>query len=83
MPKGTNSYLFYIIYQQKNIMKKIFALIALVACMALSSCNSKQAAINDLRNLRDDIAINGSNYDVNDWLKGKDRFEKVNEKLNK
>ena len=64
-------------------MKKIFALIALVACMALSSCNSKQAAINDLRSLRDDIAINGSNYDVNDWLKAKDRFEKVNEKLKK
>ena len=83
MPKGTNSYYLYIIYQQKNIMKKIFALIALVACMALSSCNSKQAAINDLRSLRDDIAINGGNYDVNDWLKAKDRFEKVNEKLNK
>lgn len=64
-------------------MKNTLVILSLMACMALASCNTKQSAINDLRNFRNEIVQNGSKYSVSDWIKAKERYDKVSEKLDK
>lgn len=64
-------------------MKKIFTLLIIALSMGLSSCSTKQSAINDLRDLRNDIANYGYQYDVNEWIDAKNRFESIQNKLRK
>ncbi|MCQ2220798.1 MAG: hypothetical protein MJZ12_05360 [Prevotella sp.] len=63
-------------------MKKVyFAIISLV--VLISSCQTKQSAINDLRSISQDIAINGDNYSFNDWTKVGKKYYEVNKKIAK
>lgn len=64
-------------------MKKYFALIVIAFALGLSSCSTKTSAISDLRNLRNDIADYGYRYDVEDWRKAANRYQKIDDKLKK
>ena len=64
-------------------MKKLFGLLLIIAAITMASCSSKNAAVNDLRNLRNDIENYGYRYDIEDWQKAKDKFVKIDEKLRK
>lgn len=63
-------------------MKKIITLF-LFAAVLLTSCQTKQSAISDLRTLSQDIKINGDSYSINDWAKVGQRYYDVNKKITK
>ena len=65
-------------------MKKIYLILTCAACMAFCSCHSsKDAALNDLRKFRTELAQNGDTYTVKDWEKAADKYQKINQKLMK
>lgn len=55
----------------------------LVAGMALTSCQTKQSAINDLRSLQQEIAIGGEMYSINDWAKAGKDYYTINKRIAK
>ena len=62
-------------------MKKLL-FILFAAAMTLTSCTSpRYTAVNNLRNLSDDLAHNYSYYDAQDWAKAKAKYERINDKI--
>lgn len=64
-------------------MKKILTIAIMALTICLSSCSTKESAISDLRNLRNNINDYGYRYDVNDWQNAVERYKKIDSKLNK
>ena len=61
-------------------MKSIYVL--LVSCaVVLSSCSTKTSAINDLRSLSTEIQENGAEYNVEQWKKAGQKYEKITNKI--
>ena len=49
--------------------------------MALTSCNGKKQAIDDLRELRTEIRVHGEEYDSDDWENTKEEIAQIHERL--
>lgn len=62
-------------------MKKLLAIFAVL--LAITSCQTKQTAIGDLRSLSQEIQINGSNYSINDWKRAGERYYDINKRISK
>ncbi|MBR6015885.1 MAG: hypothetical protein IK067_01985 [Prevotella sp.] len=65
--------------------KMISALVALAAvvCLGLSSCNTKQHAINQLENFSEELRKNSAHYSVNEWKAAGEKFVKIRENISK
>ena len=64
-------------------MKKIFLMVAIAASMALTSCSTKQSAINDLRALSQEMQIRGDSYSLNDWKAAGQEYYNINQRIGK
>lgn len=69
-------------------MKKHFvsiAMLSLVAVMSLglSSCNTKQHAINQLENFSEELRDHSAQYSVNEWKKAGEKFVKIRKNISK
>lgn len=67
-------------------MKKTFLitlLLAVVSVFTLSSCASKASAINDLRQLSEQVRDYGATYNVKDWKRTAQRYNKITDRLSK
>ena len=73
----------FIIHLKFDMKKTVGIMVCGLALLMLASCQTKQSAINDLRSLQQEIAINGGNYSVNDWKKAGEEYYNVNQKLKK
>ena len=62
-------------------MKKLFLLGVIL--LSLTSCQTKQSAIYDLRSLSQELQINSSNYSINDWQEAGERYYKINKRISK
>lgn len=63
-------------------MKKLLSLILLGVLLMCTSCISgKYSAVNQLRNLSDDMVANYSYYDYQDWAKAKAKYERINDRI--
>lgn len=60
-------------------MKKILFICAIV--LSLCSCQTKQSAINDLRNLNREMQVYGNSYSLNDWKDAGERYYKINKRI--
>lgn len=54
-----------------------------IATFLLTSCSTKQRAINDLRKFSYELRDNSTYYDVEDWKNALDRFAELREKVRK
>jgi hypothetical protein len=64
--------------------KIINALVVLVfGLVMLSSCTTKQGAINNLRSFSYELRDHSQYYDVNDWDKAINKFVKLRDEINK
>ncbi len=64
--------------------KIINALVVLAfGLVMLSSCTTKQGAINNLRSLSYELRDHSQYYDVNDWDKAINKFVKLRDEINK
>lgn len=61
-------------------MKKYFIILA-VALVALTSCQTKQAAINDLRSLTQEMQLNSNYYTLSDWEKAGVKYYNINKRI--
>jgi len=60
----------------------IYSLLICAMCaMMLSSCNTRQAAINNLRNFNTELQVEADYYDLHDWKKAAKRYAKINKRL--
>lgn len=62
-------------------MKKFFILGVVI--LALTSCQTKQSAISDLRSLSQELQINSENYSINEWKDAGERYYKINKRITK
>lgn len=62
-------------------MKKKTILAAFAALVLMCSCSTSQTALNDLRNLNDKIAVEGSTYTLGDWKKTATKYYKTDKKI--
>ncbi len=56
-------------------------LICVIGAMMLCSCNTRQAALNNLRNFNTELQYEADYYDLGDWKKAAKRYVKINKKL--
>ena len=56
-------------------------LVCTVGAMMLCSCNTRQAAINNLRNFNTELQAEANFYDLGDWKKAGKRYVRINKKL--
>lgn len=63
--------------------KNTLALLGMAAMLLLSSCATKQSAVNDLRALQQDIETSGAFYSLKDWKKAAQNYAKINKKIYK
>lgn len=62
--------------------KNILYILCLCAFLVTTSCStSRTAAIDDLRELRNDIRDNGTDYTLHDWNKAANKYGKIQNKL--
>lgn len=64
-------------------MKKTVLTLVFVAALLLTSCQTKQSAIKDLRSLSQQIELSGNSYSLNDWEKAGRDYYKINQRLAK
>lgn len=64
-------------------MKKKTILAAFAALVLMCSCSTSNSALNDLRTLDKQIAIEGSTYGINDWRKTAQKYYKTDRKIAK
>lgn len=57
--------------------------LAFSCAVILSSCSTKQSAINELRNFATEIDANGAQYNIDDWKMAAVRYETIEQKLSK
>lgn len=48
---------------------------------AMSSCATKQSAVNSLRSFQQELDTNGPTYTINDWKKAAKDYAKINKKI--
>lgn len=63
--------------------RNILALMGMAALMLLSSCATKQSAVNDLRALQQNIETSGAFFSLKDWKKAAQDYAKINKKIYK
>lgn len=51
--------------------------------LGLTSCSTKQHAINQLENFSEELRDHSANYSINDWKKAGEKFVKIREKISK
>ena len=56
-------------------------LVCAVGAMMLCSCNTRQAAINNLRSFNTELQAEANFYDLGDWKKAGKRYVRINKKL--
>lgn len=61
----------------------MLALLGIPALLLLSSCATKQNAVNQLRAFQQEIEVNGAMYDLNEWKKAATKYAKINKKIYK
>ena len=61
----------------------MLSLVAMLTLGGLSSCNTKQHAINQLENFSEELRKNSSQYSVNEWKKAGEKFVKIRENISK
>ena len=66
-------------------MKKTVISLSMVAMLSLglSSCNTKQHAINQLENFSEELRDHSANYSVNQWEKAGEKFVKIRKNISK
>lgn len=66
-------------------MKRYSSLaVAFMAIMlAFTSCQTKQSAISDLRQLSQEMQMYGNNYSINDWKEAGQRYYDINKRIKK
>lgn len=60
-------------------MKKLLFVAALL--LALTSCQTKRTAINDLRTLSNEMQVYGDNYSLNEWKDAGQRYYNINKRI--
>ncbi len=63
--------------------RNTLALMGMAALLLLSSCATKQRAVNDLRALQQDIETSGAFYSIKEWTKAAQDYAKINKKIYK
>lgn len=58
-------------------------LLAIAGIFTLSSCATKASAIDDLRQLSEQVRDNGAYYTVKDWKRTAQRYNKIADRLSK
>lgn len=65
-----------------NMKKNILYILCFITLFAATSCTtSRTAAIDDLRDLRNEIRDNGTDYTLHDWNKAANKYGKIQNKL--
>lgn len=62
-------------------MKKLSIFLSAAAFILCSCTSPRYTAVNQLRNLSEDLAKNYSYYDAQDWAKAKQKYEKISDKM--
>lgn len=61
---------------------KLFVICAMFAGVCImSSCSTKQSAINQLGRFSTELKKNGADYTIDDWKAAAERYAKVNKKI--
>ena len=60
-----------------------FMLLSMVFGLMLTSCSTKQSAINQLENFSYELRDNSRYYDMHDWEKAGEKFVKITKKVKK
>lgn len=68
---------------KKSSVLYSFLVIGVGCWLMLSSCTTKQGAINNLRSFSYELRDRSAYYDVNDWDKALNKFMKLREEINK
>lgn len=63
-------------------MKRFFVLVVMAVAL-LSSCQTKQAAVKDLRVFSQELQLRSSYYSYNDWEKAGKEYYDINKKISK
>ena len=66
-----------------NTFKCVAGCMLAAILLLLSSCTTKQAAINDLQSFSYELRDNSAYYDVDDWKKALNKFAKLRDKIRK
>jgi len=61
--------------------KRNFLAAGLLAALLLSSCATKESAVNKLRAFQQEINVNGVTYTLNDWKDKAEEYAKLNKKV--
>ena len=69
--------------KKKVVSIVMLSLVAMLTLGGLSSCNTKQHAINQLENFSEELRKNSSQYSVNEWKKAGEKFVKIRENISK
>ena len=60
-----------------------YILLALVGALVLTSCSTKQKALNDMRGFTRQLELKSDNYGLEDWKQAAGEYAKLNRKLTK
>ena len=61
----------------------MLSLVAMLTLGGLSSCNTKQHAINQLENFSYELRDHSARYSVNDWQRAGEKFLKIRQNISK
>lgn len=67
--------------RMKSLMMSLA--LSLLMVVAFSSCQTKQHAINELESFSNELRDHGEYYDVNDWKKAAQQFQKIRKNIDK
>lgn len=62
-------------------MKRYLLIICALMILALTSCNTQQRAINQMRSLAYEIENNGEYYDAQDWHNAYQDYQRINDRI--
>ena len=69
--------------KKKVVSIVTLSLAAMLSMGGLSSCNTKQHAINQLENFSYELRDHSSRYSVNDWQRAGEKFLKIRQNISK
>ena len=68
---------------KKQVVSMVMMSLVAMMALGLSSCNTKQHAINQLENFSEELRKNSSHYSVNEWKAAGEKFVKIRENISK
>ena len=67
-----------------TMKKSVISLLAvIITVFVMSSCTTKQSAINQLEQFSYELSDNGRYYSIRDWENAAERFANIRKKINK